>query len=73
MKDKKRVRRVQKASLVAIFTALTIDYFTSDPVIAFLNLPEGPVKDWVNTLYIVPLMLASFWITNKFMVERRQP
>ena len=73
MKDKECVRRVQRANLIAIFAALAVDHFTSDPVIAFLNLPEGPVKNWVNTLYIAPFMLAGFWITYKFMFERRHP
>lgn len=70
MKDKRRVRKMQRANLIAIFAALAIDHFTSDPVIAMLNLPEGHVKDWVNTLYIMPFMFACFWITYRFIDER---
>lgn len=66
----RRVRRIQTRNLIAIFAALAIDHFTSDPVIALLNLQDGPVKDWVNTLYIAPFMIAGFWIADKFIRER---
>lgn len=70
MKENRRVRRIQRANLIAIFTALAIDHFTSDQAIALLNLQEGPVKDWINTLYIAPFMIVGFWITYKFIDER---
>ena len=65
----KRVRKIQRANLIAIFSALAIYHFTSNPVIALLNLQEGSVKDWVNTLYIAPFMIAGFWIADKFIRE----
>lgn len=70
MEDKRRVRRVQSANLIAIFTALAIAHLTSGPMLSLLDLPEGPVEEWANTLHIAPFMLAGFWITHKFMVER---
>lgn len=70
MKDK-RVRIIQETNLIAIFTALAIDHFTSDPVIALLNLQEGPVKDWVNSLYVALFMIASFWIADRFLIRER--
>lgn len=69
MKEK-RVRKIQTTNLIVIFTALAIDHFTSEPVIALLNLQEGPLKDWLNSLYIAPFMLAGFWIAYKFIRER---
>lgn len=69
MKEK-RDRKIQTTNLVVIFTSLGIYHFTSEPVIALLNLQEGPLKDWGNSLYIAPFMIAGFWIADKFIHER---
>ncbi len=69
MKDK-RVRKIQTTNLIVIFTSLAIYHFTSEPVIALLNLQEGPVRDWLNSLYIAPFMIAGFWIAEKFNRDR---
>ena len=69
MKEK-RDRKIQTTNLVVIFTSLGIYYFTAEPVIALFNLQEGPLKDWMNSLYIAPFMIAGFWIADKFIRKR---
>ncbi len=50
--------------LIGIATAFVIDHYTSDSIITRLNLPQGEIENWADTLYVIPFLMLAYKIAN---------
>lgn len=49
-------------SILVLVAASAIDHFTSDWVVGLLGLPDGSTKEWLDALYVAPVIVAGLWL-----------